>query len=119
PWTPWFFPTQMNSQYFIAENGHTVRHEANHDTRFLSDANPKKGKTWNETYHTVGVWWKDDRNVQFFLNGEPAGELTTAKPFTRGLELIWDLWTGPECWLGGLPAQDELLDDAKNTMRVD
>ncbi|MEQ9289675.1 MAG: family 16 glycosylhydrolase [Cyclobacteriaceae bacterium] len=119
PWTPWFFPTQMNSQYFIAKNGSTVRHEDNYDTRFLSDTNPKKDKTWNEDYHTVGVWWIDKRNVQFYLNGEPAGKVSTSRDFTRELELIWDLWTTEDCWLGGLPEKEDLNDGSINTMRVD
>ncbi|KAA1246501.1 beta-agarase [Aquimarina sp. RZ0] len=119
PWTPWLFPTQMNSQYFIAENSITERHEDNYDTRFLSDRNPNKGKTWNEAYHIIGAWWIDARTVQFYLNGEPAGKVTTQQDFTRELEIIWDLWTGPECWLGGLPEKEELNDDTVNTMRVD
>ncbi len=119
PWSTHLFPTQMNSQYFIAENSVTVRHEANYDTRWLSTNNPKKDKTWNEDYHTVGVWWKDKRNIEFYLNGEPAGKLTTAKDFTRELELIWDLWTADECFLGGLADKDDLGDDSINTMRVD
>lgn len=119
PWTPWFFPTQMNSQYFIAKNGSTVRHEDNYDTRFLSDANPKKDKTWNEDYHAVGVWWIDKRNVQFYLNGEPAGKVSTSRDFTRELELIWDLWTTEDCWLGGLTEKEDLNDGSINTMRVD
>ncbi len=119
PWTPWLFPTQMNSQYFIAENGTTERHEDNFDTRFLSDRNPNKGKTWNEAYHIVGAWWIDERNVQFYLDGEPAGKITTQQDFTRELELIWDLWTFEECNIGGLPQKEELNDDTINTMRVD
>ncbi|MBT9186751.1 LamG domain-containing protein [Zobellia russellii] len=119
PWAPWDFPTQMNSQYFIAKNGVTERHEDNFDTRMLSDANPNKGKTWDETYHIVGAWWKDARTVQFYLNGEPAGVVTTNQDFTRELELIFDLWTSEECYLGGLPQKEELNDDSKNTMRVD
>lgn len=119
PWTPWLFPTQMNSQYFIAENSVTERHEDNFDTRFLSDANPNKGKTWDEAYHIVGAWWIDERNVQFYLNGEPAGKITTQQDFTRELEIIWDLWTFKDCNIGGLPQKEELNDDTINTMRVD
>lgn len=119
PWSPWDFPTQMNSQYFIAKNGVTERHEDNFDTRFLSDENPNKGKTWDETYHVVGAWWKDARTVQFYLNGEEAGTVTTQKDFTRDLELIFDLWTSKECYLGGLPEKEELNDSTRNTMYVD
>ncbi len=35
------------------------------------------------------------------------------------LELIFDLWTSEECYLGGLPQKEELNDNSKNTMRVD
>ncbi|RKR14566.1 glycosyl hydrolase family 16 [Maribacter vaceletii] len=119
PWTPWDFPTQMNSQYFIAKSGVTERHEDNFDTRMLSDANPNKDKTWDETYHIVGAWWKDARTVQFYLNGEEAGTVTTNQDFTRDLELIFDMWTSTECYLGGLPQKEELNNDSKNTMRVD
>lgn len=119
PWTTHLFPTQMNSQYFIAKNGVTERHEDNYDTRWLLPENPKKDKTWNEDYHIVGAWWIDARTVQFYLDGEPAGKVTTNQDFTRELELIWDLWTSEECYLGGLADKDDLNDDSINTMRVD
>ncbi|WP_010521431.1 beta-agarase C [Aquimarina agarivorans] len=121
PWTPWLFPTQMNSQYFIAKGGraNTENRHGNYDTRFLSDANPNKGKTWDEDYHIVGAWWIDERNVQFYLNGEPAGKVTTQQDMTLELELIFDLWTAEQCNIGGLPEREALNDDAINTMRVD
>ena len=119
PWSPDKFPWQMNSQYFLADNGVTERHEDNYNTNWLMDVNPQKGKTWNEDYHIVGAWWIDERNVQFYLNGEPAGKITTRSDFTRELELIWDLWTSENCWLGGLPQKEELLNDSINTMYVD
>ncbi len=119
PWTPWDFPTQMNSQYFIAKNSIVENRHGNYDTRMLSDANPNKGKTWDEDYHVVGVWWKDKRNMQFYLNGELAGKVTSSQDFTRTLELIFDLWTAEQCNIGGLPQKEELNDDSINTMRVD
>ncbi|NMH87365.1 Ig-like domain-containing protein [Flavivirga algicola] len=119
PWTTHLFPTQMNSQYFIAKNSVTERHEDNYDTRWLLPENPKKDKTWEEDYHIVGCWWIDERTVQFYLDGEPAGKVTTNQDFTRELELIWDLWTADECFLGGLADKDDLNDDSINTMRVD
>ncbi|WP_298474589.1 Ig-like domain-containing protein [uncultured Maribacter sp.] len=119
PWTTNLFPTQMNSQYFIAKNGVTERHEDNYDTRWLSDENPKKDKTWNEDYHIVGCWWIDERTVQFYLDGEPAGKVTTNQDFTLELELIFDLWTADECFLGGLADKNDLADDTINTMKVD
>lgn len=119
PWTTNLFPTQMNSQYFIAKNGVTERHEDNYDTRWLSDENPKKDKTWNEDYHIVGCWWIDERTVQFYLDGEPAGKVTTNQDFTLELELIFDLWTADECFLGGLADKNDLADNTINTMKVD
>ncbi len=118
-WTPWLFPTQMNSQYFIAKKGRTENRHGNFDTRFLSDQNPNKGKKWDETYHIVGAWWKDSRNVQFYLDGEEAGKITTSQDMTLELELIFDLWTAEQCNIGGLPQKEELNDTSKNTMRVD
>ncbi|WP_298363759.1 Ig-like domain-containing protein [uncultured Lutibacter sp.] len=119
PWTTHLFPTQMNSQYFIAKNGVTERHEDNYDTRWLLPENPKKDKTWNEEYHIVGCWWIDKRTVQFYLDGEPAGRVTTNQDFSLELELIFDLWTADECYLGGLANKEDLNDDSINTMRID
>lgn len=119
PWATDLFPKQMNSQYFLADDGVTERHESNYNTDWLSDENPKKGTTWNETYHIVGAWWMDNRTVQFYLDGEPAGKITTQSDFTRELEIIWDLWTSSECNIGGLPAKEDLLNDSINTMYVD
>ncbi|WP_010182889.1 T9SS type A sorting domain-containing protein [Aquimarina agarilytica] len=125
------FPWQMNSQYFHAENGeaNTIRNKGNYDNRRLSDDNPKKGIAWNETYHTVGVWWKDERNITFYLDGEEAGSVVVGQHnngqffeeriFTRNQQLIWDLWTRDADWLGGLADKSHLSDDSINTMRVD
>ncbi len=113
------FPWQMNSQYFQATNGNTVRNAGNFDNRNLSPNNPKRGVKWNEGYHTVGVWWKDARNIQFYLDGEPAGRVTTARDLTRNLNLIWDLWTADESFLGGLAVRSHLTNNNINTMKVD
>ncbi|MEM7655786.1 MAG: T9SS type A sorting domain-containing protein [Bacteroidota bacterium] len=74
---------------------------------------------WNEAYHTLGVWWKDANNIQFYLDGEPAGSVSTTRNFTRSLNIIWDLWTIDATWSGGITQQADLLDDSINTMRVD
>ena len=126
------FPLQMNSQYFHADSDAspvTIRDADNFKQSGLSDANPLKGVKWNEDYHTFGVWWKDSKNIQFYLDGEPAGRVLVGKDksgqtyvereFTRELEIIFDLWTVDEPWLGGLPGQNELSDDSINTMRID
>lgn len=113
------FPWQMSSQYFQATNGNTVRAHGNFDNRNLSSDNPKRGVRWNEEYHTVGVWWKDANTIQFYLDGEPAGSVRTERDLTRDLNLIWDLWTADENFLGGLAVRDHLRDDSINTMRID
>ncbi len=125
------FPNQMNSQYFQAdenETPQTVRNKGNYLRSNLSDANPLKNVGWNEGYHTYGVWWKDSKHIQFYLDGEPAGSVvvgehndgnTYNRGFTRELEIIFDLWTSDDDWLGGLPPKSELGDDTINTMKID
>ncbi|WP_010523319.1 family 16 glycosylhydrolase [Aquimarina agarivorans] len=128
------FPWQMNSQYFqvnSAASPKEVRNHGNFDNRALSDANPLKGVKWNEEYHVFGVWWKDAKNAQFYLNGEEAGSVVfgeqrfdnepfiEGRAFTRNLNIIWDLWTVDQPWLGGLPPKSDLSDKTINTMRVD
>ncbi|WNJ17111.1 T9SS type A sorting domain-containing protein [Pontibacter sp. G13] len=116
-YTDW--PYLMQSQYFLTVNTQDERAKGNFDNRNLSANNPLKGVKWNEAYHTLGVWWKDKNNVQFYLDGEPAGSVTTTRDFTRSLNIIWDLWTIDAQWSGGIANQQDLLNDSINTMRVD
>ncbi|MEL7119373.1 MAG: T9SS type A sorting domain-containing protein, partial [Bacteroidota bacterium] len=113
------FPYLMQSQYFITVDRDDERAKGNFDNRNLSEDNPMRGVKWNEGYHTLGVWWKDKNNVQFYLNGEPAGSVTTTRDFTRSLNIIWDLWTIDQWWSGGVAAQEDLLNDSINTMKID
>ncbi|KAA1248033.1 RICIN domain-containing protein [Aquimarina sp. RZ0] len=113
------FPWQMNSQYFQVVNGNTERNKGDFDNRNLSPGNPKRGVRWNEEYHVVGMWWKDANNVQFYLDGEPAGSVRTNRPLTRNLNLIWDLWTDDENFLGGVAVRSHLTNNNINTMKVD
>ncbi|MEW4925020.1 Ig-like domain-containing protein [Algibacter sp. 2305UL17-15] len=126
------FPNQMNSQYFHVDSNKTpdeIRNKGNFLRSNLLDVNPLKNKGWNEDYHTYGVWWKDAKNIQFYLNGEPAGSVVVGehnngqtyndRQFTRDLEIIFDLWTKDAPWLGGLPPKTDLADDSINTMRID
>lgn len=126
------FPGQMNSQYFHADNNKTpkeIRNKSNFLRSNLSSTNPKREINWNEDYHTFGVWWKDKRNIQFYLDGEPAGSVVVGEHkdgtyfedrfFTRELEIIFDLWTNEAGWLGGLPDKTDLNDNSINTMRID
>ncbi|REE00215.1 LamG domain-containing protein [Marinoscillum furvescens] len=113
------FPWQMNSQYFHVVDDDTRRNKGNFDNRNLSENNPLKGVPWNEDYHIVGVWWKDATHIQFYLDGEPAGSVVSERDFTRALNLIWDLWTVDEDWLGGIAQKELLKDSSVNTMYVD
>lgn len=125
-------PTRMNSQYFQADENktpETIRDEDNFNRSGLSDVNPLKNVNWNEDYHTFGVWWKDANNIQFYLNGEPAGSVVVGhdrsgqtyadRKFTRDLEIIFDLWTNEANYLGGLPPKSDLADNTINTMKID
>lgn len=126
------FTNVMKTQYFHVDpdfNPNEVRNDADFHRSDLSEANPKKNLGWNEEYHTYGVWWKDAQNIQFYLDGEPAGYVKVGdnrdgkfyadRFFTRDLEIIFDLWTNEADWLGGLPPKTDLGDDTINTMRVD
>jgi hypothetical protein len=125
------FPNQMNSQYFQADgtkSPQTIRNKDNFLRSDLADTNPLKNKGWNEEYHTYGVWWKDSKHIQFYLDGEPAGSVvvgehndgnTYSREFTRDLEIIFDVWTNEAGWLGGLPPKSDLNDDTINTMTID
>ncbi len=126
------YPDQMNSQYFHADadlQPNEIRNKDNFLRSDLSEVNPLRNIGWNEDYHTYGVWWKDERNIQFYLNGEPAGSVVVGEHqdgtyhherfFTRELEIIFDIWTNEAGWLGGLPPKSDLADDSINTMRVD
>ncbi|WP_298533960.1 Ig-like domain-containing protein [uncultured Algibacter sp.] len=125
------FPTQMNSQYFQAdenEEPQTIRNYGRFPRSGLSDTNPLKNIGWNEDYHVYGCLWIDSKNVQFYLDGEPAGSVVVGehldnnsydREFTRELEIIFDVWTNSAGWLGGLPNKSDLEDDSNNTMRID
>ncbi len=112
-------PYTMYSQYFVVKDGKTERAHGNFDNRKLSDSNPMKGKKWNEQFHTLGAWWIDEHTVQFYINGEEAGRVESKQPFTLEQNIIWDLWSSSDSWVGGLPKQEELHNDKINTMYVD
>ncbi len=125
------FPLEMHSTYHNADENKTpqaIRKSSNYPRANLSETNPMRDKGWNEGYHTYGAWWKDSKNIQFYLDGEPAGSVvvgehwdgeTYEREFTRDLQIIFDLWTVDEDWIGGLALKSDLADDSKNTMRVD
>lgn len=118
-------PYTMHSQYFIVKDGVTERSSSNSyndynvDNRTLSSDNPAYGKKWNEEFQTFGLWWKDEHNVQFYINGEPAESNVTVQEFTLEQSVIWDLWTSYESWFGGVADSEHLKDDTMNTMYID
>ncbi len=112
-------PFTMYSQYFVVVDDDTERNADNFDSRNLSPGNGLRGVKWNEAYQTLGAWWIDKNTVQFYLNGEPSGRIETTRDFTLDQNVIWDLWTIDEPWLGGIAIQSDLLDDSINTMYVD
>lgn len=109
----------MHSQYFIVKQGDTERAKGNFDNRKLSDKNPMKGVKWNKKYHVLGLWWKDKNTLQFYINGEEAGSVTTKRDFTVKQEVNWDLWTSPEKWFCGMPDKKDLKNKKNSTMYVD
>ena len=114
------YPWHMASQYFIVKNGITERRSGDSDNRSdISENNTLKGVAWDDDYHVFGAWWKDANNVQFYLNGEPVGSIRTTQNFTLDQQILFDLWTSHEPWVGGLPAKSELANDSINTMYVD
>ena len=126
------FPLQMNSQYFQADENlepKEIRNSDNFINTKLSKENKFRGVKWNEDYQTFGVWWKDEKNIQFYLNGEPAGSVKVGqhkdgnyykeRHFTRELEIIFDLWSNEAKWLGGLPPKKDLQNNEINTLKID
>lgn len=126
------FPLKMKSHYHQVDQNKTpnwIRHGGDFLRSELSTTNPLRSKGWNEEYHTYGAWWKDSKNVQFYLDGEPAGSIVVGehwddktysdREFTRDLEIIFDLWTNEANWLGGLPPKSDLGDNSINTMKID
>lgn len=112
-------PYTMYSQYFIVVDDDTERAHGNFDNRKLSDSNPAKGIKWNETYQTLGCYWKNEHDVIFYVNGEIAGSVKSTRKYTRNLHIIWDLWTSVHSWTGGIADKNDLKNNAINTMYVD
>ncbi|WP_010177304.1 LamG domain-containing protein [Aquimarina agarilytica] len=120
------------SQYFIVENSEAERSkevfpeiEDNHtriadfDNRKLSNNNPAKGKKWNEDYQTFGLYWKDAYTMIYYINGEKSGVDISKTPFTRKLDVIWDLWTQNHD--GGLETKERMqsFTEEERTMYID
>lgn len=114
------FPWLMKSQYFHVVNGDTRRDDADTDKRTLANyPQNRKDLRWDQDYHVFGVWWKDARNIEFYVDGVKTGSVVSERDFTRSLNIIWDLWTGPENFIGGLAVKNHLDNTNINTMLID
>ena len=45
--------------------------------------------------------------------------MVAEKDLTRDLDIIWDLWTSYDDWVGGIVNKEDLKDNALHTMYVD
>lgn len=109
-------PYIMQSNMHLARNGENKTQPSYADTRYLSDKNELKGKRTDEAFHTFGLYWEDERNCHFFMDGEYVGSSLSPRAFERKLNIYFDLWTNK--W-DGLANKEDLKDDSKNTMYVD
>ncbi len=110
------FPYIMQSNIHHAVDSVNLRSPSYASTRHLSKDNKNKDKNFHESYHTMGLYWEDDRKCHWFLDGEYVGFSSSKRPFTRELNIIFDLWSNS--W-DGFPTKESLKDDSRNTMYVD
>lgn len=110
------FPFIMQSNIHHAVDGENLRSPSYASTMYLSEQNSNKGKDLNETYHTFGLYWEDNRKCHWFLDGEYVGFSSAKRDFTRKLNIYFGLWSNT--W-DGLATRESLADDSKNTMYVD
>ena len=69
-----------------------------------------------ETFHVYGVWWKDEKTVWMYHDGQKVAALTPGGPFKETQYLFFD--TEVFVW-EGLPTIESLNDPSRNTMLVD
>ena len=69
-----------------------------------------------EEFHVYGVWWKDEKTIWFYHNGEKVTEVQPEDPFTQPMYMFFD--TEVFTW-EGLPTIASLNDPTSNTMAVD
>jgi beta-glucanase (GH16 family) len=72
----------------------------------------------NREYHvrSSGVWWKDEKTVWMYNDGQKVAELTPGGPFKEPQYLFFD--TEVFVW-EGLPTIESLNDPSRNIMLVD
>ncbi|WP_111708492.1 family 16 glycosylhydrolase [Lutibacter citreus] len=110
------FPFIMQSNIHHAVNGKNLRSPSYASTKFLSEKNKNRNKNFTETYHTMGLYWEDDRKCHWFLDGEYVGFSSAQRKFTLELNLYFGLWSNT--W-DGFATKESLNDDSRNTMYVD
>lgn len=110
------FPYIMQSNIHHAVDGENLTSPSYASTKLLTDKNKNKDKNFNETYHTLGLYWENDQNCHWYLDSEYVGFSVAKRKFTRELNIIFDLWSNT--W-DGFPTKESLDDATKNTMYVD
>lgn len=78
---------------------------------------PNGTESW-EQFNTYAAWWKDENEVDFFLNNNFAGRVQVAtdvldNPFNRTLSM--NMVTETYNWATPYPTAAELSDDSRNT----
>ncbi len=109
-------PYLMQSNMHQARGGHNMPQPSYADTRLLSSKNKLQGKRTDEAFHTFGLYWADERNCHYYMDGEYVGSILSPRTFERKLNILFDLWTNR--W-DGFANKEDLKDDSKNTMYVD
>ena len=69
-----------------------------------------------DEYHVYGVWWKSEREIWLYHNGEKVNEIRTGGPFDVDQFMFFD--TEVFSWVGN-PTVASLDDPNRNTMYVD
>ncbi len=98
----------MNTHYFYREG--RTRKDASTPKEHVMSAN------CSSQYFVYGVWWKDKRNVWFYLDDVKVAEVALEHDFDVLQYMFFD--TEVFEW-AGWPTRESLLDPKKNTMYVD
>ena len=81
---------------------------------------PKKGR---DDFHTYGFWWKSANELLFYYDGKEVMKIVPRVPLDENLKMIFDTEVFPFAQAGipniGLPKEENLNDNSKNTMLVD
>ena len=67
-------------------------------------------------YHTYAAWWKDERTVWFYFDGNKVGEAVPCAAFREPMYLIFDTEAFADA---GLPTIMSLGNSSTNTMSID